>query len=87
MTAARVCVDVSGERRRQPRVGRRVGQRAAVADYVKNGELFPCPVYNNGAALTNAMVPQFESYFTNKADAGIFPKMREQSKTLLAKQK
>jgi ABC-type glycerol-3-phosphate transport system substrate-binding protein len=57
------------------------------ADYVKNGELFPCPVYNNGAALTNAMVPQFESYFTNKADEGIFAKMQEQSKTLLAKQK
>jgi ABC-type glycerol-3-phosphate transport system substrate-binding protein len=57
------------------------------SDYVKNGELFPCPVYNNGAALTNAMVPQFESYFTNKADEGIFPKMQEQSKTLLAKQK
>jgi multiple sugar transport system substrate-binding protein len=55
------------------------------ADYVKNGDLFPCPVYNNGAALTNAMVPQFESYFTNKADEGIFSKMQEQSKTLLAK--
>jgi ABC-type glycerol-3-phosphate transport system substrate-binding protein len=56
-------------------------------DYVKNGELFPCPVYNNGAALTNAMVPQFESYFTNKADESIFPKMQAQSQTLLAKKK
>jgi multiple sugar transport system substrate-binding protein len=55
------------------------------ADYLKNGELFPCPVYNNGAALTNAMVPQFEAYFTNKADESIFPKMQAQSKTLLAK--
>jgi multiple sugar transport system substrate-binding protein len=54
---------------------------------VKNGELFPCPVYNNGAALTNAMVPQFESYFTNKADESIFAKMQEQSKTLLANKK
>ena len=55
------------------------------SDYVKNDELFPSPVYNNGAALTNAMVPQFESYFTNKSDESIFPKMQEQSKELLAK--
>jgi ABC-type glycerol-3-phosphate transport system substrate-binding protein len=55
--------------------------------YVKNGELFPSPVFNNGAALTNAMVPQFEAYFTNKADESIFPKMQEQSKTLLADKK
>jgi ABC-type glycerol-3-phosphate transport system substrate-binding protein len=55
------------------------------ADYVKNDELFPSPIYNNGAALTNAMVPQFESYFTNKSDESIFPKMQEQSKELLAK--
>jgi len=55
-------------------------------DYVKNDELFPCPVYNNGAALTDAMVPQFEAYFTNKADESIFPKMQAQSKTLLAGQ-
>jgi multiple sugar transport system substrate-binding protein len=44
-------------------------------------------VYNNGAALTNAMVPQFEAYFTNKADESIFPKMQAQSKTLLAEKK
>jgi multiple sugar transport system substrate-binding protein len=56
-------------------------------DYLKNNELFPCPVYNNGAALTNAMVPQFQAYFTNKADESIFPKMQEQSKTLLADKK
>jgi ABC-type glycerol-3-phosphate transport system substrate-binding protein len=55
------------------------------SDYVKNDELFPSPIYNNGAALTNAMVPQFESYFTNKSDESIFPKMQEQSKQLLAK--
>ncbi|WP_025157745.1 ABC transporter substrate-binding protein [Leifsonia aquatica] len=55
------------------------------SDYVKNDELFPSPIYNNGAALTNAMVPQFESYFTNKADESIFQKMQEQSKELLAK--
>ncbi|MGW0631462.1 ABC transporter substrate-binding protein [Streptomyces sp. NPDC002758] len=53
-------------------------------NYVNNKELFPSPVYNNGNALTNAMVPQFESYFTNKADESIFPKMQEQSKALLA---
>ena len=56
-------------------------------DYVKSGELVPCPVYNNGAALTNAMVPQFEAYFTNKADESIFPKMQGQSQTLLAEKK
>jgi multiple sugar transport system substrate-binding protein len=55
--------------------------------YLTSGELLPCPVYNNGAALTNAMVPQFESYFTNKADESIFPKMQEQSRTLLAEGK
>ncbi|HEY0620199.1 MAG TPA: hypothetical protein VGD15_21515, partial [Kribbella sp.] len=56
-------------------------------NYLTSGELLPCPVYNNGAALTNAMVPQFESYFTNKADESIFPKMQEQSRTLLAEGK
>jgi multiple sugar transport system substrate-binding protein len=55
--------------------------------YLTSGELLPCPVYNNGAALTNAMVPQFESYFTNKADESIFSKMQEQSRTLLAEGK
>ena len=54
-------------------------------DYVKKNELFPCPVYNNGAALTDAMVPQFEAYFTNKAGESIFPKTQEQSKALLAR--
>ena len=56
-------------------------------DYVKNNELVPCPVYNNGAALTNAMVPQFEAYFTNKADESVFAKMQAQSRTLLAEKK
>jgi len=56
-------------------------------DYVKNDELFPCPVYNNGAAVTNAMVPQFEAYFTNKAGDDVFTKMQEQSKKLLAQEK
>jgi ABC-type glycerol-3-phosphate transport system substrate-binding protein len=51
--------------------------------YLTSGELVPCPVYNNGAALTNAMVPQFESYFTNKSDESIFPKMQDQSRSLL----
>jgi multiple sugar transport system substrate-binding protein len=55
------------------------------ADYVNNNELFPSPIFNNGAAITNAMVPQFESYFTNKSDESIFPKMQDQSKQLLAK--
>lgn len=55
--------------------------------YLTSGELVPCPVYNNGAALTNAMTPQFEAYFTNKADESIFPKMQEQSRTLLAEGK
>ncbi|HZX01462.1 sugar ABC transporter substrate-binding protein [Kribbella sp.] len=55
--------------------------------YLTSGELVPCPVYNNGAALTNAMTPQFESYFTNKADDGIFAKMQDQSRTLLAEGK
>jgi ABC-type glycerol-3-phosphate transport system substrate-binding protein len=55
------------------------------SDYVKNDELFPSPIYNNGAALTNAMVPQFESYFSNKSDESIFPKMQEQSQEMLAK--
>jgi len=55
------------------------------AEYLSNDELFPSPIYNNGAAITNAMVPQFESYFTGKSDESIFPKMQEQSKELLAK--
>jgi ABC-type glycerol-3-phosphate transport system substrate-binding protein len=56
-------------------------------NYLTSGELVPCPVYNNGAALTNAMTPQFESYFTNKADESIFAKMQDQSRTLLAEGK
>ncbi|MEV0803226.1 sugar ABC transporter substrate-binding protein [Kribbella sp. NPDC050281] len=56
-------------------------------NYLTSGELVPCPVYNNGAALTTAMIPQFESYFTNKSDESIFAKMQEQSRTLLAEDK
>lgn len=55
------------------------------AKYLSDDELFPSPIYNNGAAITNAMIPQFESYFTGKSDESIFPKMQEQSKELLAK--
>jgi multiple sugar transport system substrate-binding protein len=55
------------------------------AKYLADDELFPSPIYNNGAAITNAMVPQFESYFTGKSDESIFAKMQEQSKELLAK--
>jgi multiple sugar transport system substrate-binding protein len=55
--------------------------------YLASGELVPCPVYNNGAALTNAMIPQFESYFTNKADESVFAKMQDQSRSLLAEDK
>jgi ABC-type glycerol-3-phosphate transport system substrate-binding protein len=53
-------------------------------NYVKNNELIPSPVYNNGAAIQNAVVPQFEAFFTGKSDESIFPKMQEQAKTLLA---
>jgi multiple sugar transport system substrate-binding protein len=56
-------------------------------DYLKKNELFPSPVYNNGAALTNAMVPQFQAYFTNSSGDSIFTKMQAQSKTLLAQGK
>lgn len=55
--------------------------------YLTSGELVPCPIYNNGAALTNAMTPQFEAYFTNKADESILAKMQDQSRTLLAEGK
>jgi ABC-type glycerol-3-phosphate transport system substrate-binding protein len=65
----------------------KVSDFSVFTDYVKNDELFPAPVYNNGAALANAMVPQFESYFTNKADESIFAKMQAQSKELLAQAK
>ena len=54
-------------------------------NYVKNGELVPSPVYNNGAAIQALVVPQFESYFTNQADDSIFPTLQSQVKTLLAK--
>lgn len=57
---------------------------SVINNYVKDNELFSSPVYNNGATLTTAMVPQFEAYFTNKANNSIFPKMQAQSKTLLA---
>ena len=63
------------------------GQDLSVfADYVKGNELFPSPIYNNGAAITNYVVPQFEAYFTNKAGSSIFSAMQAQVKTLLAKQ-
>jgi ABC-type glycerol-3-phosphate transport system substrate-binding protein len=53
-------------------------------NYVNNKELIPSPVYNNGAAIQNAVVPQFEAYFTGKSDESIFPKLQAQAKTLLA---
>jgi multiple sugar transport system substrate-binding protein len=54
------------------------------ANYVKDGVLFPSPVYNNGSAITNYVVPLFESYFTNKSNNSIFPPMQAKVKTLLA---
>jgi ABC-type glycerol-3-phosphate transport system substrate-binding protein len=54
------------------------------SDYVKNNELFPSPVYNNGAAIANYVIPQFEAYFTNKADASILGPMQTKVKSLLA---
>jgi multiple sugar transport system substrate-binding protein len=53
-------------------------------NYIKNDELFPSPVYNNGSAITNYVVPMFESYFTNKSNNSIFPPMQAKVKTLLA---
>jgi ABC-type glycerol-3-phosphate transport system substrate-binding protein len=61
------------------------GQDLSVfAGYVKNHELFPSPVYNNGSAITNYVVPLFESYFTNKANDSIFAPMQAKVQTLLA---
>jgi ABC-type glycerol-3-phosphate transport system substrate-binding protein len=61
------------------------GQDLSVfAAYVKGNELVPSPVYNNGAAITNYVVPLFESYFTNKAGNNIFAPMQAKVKTLLA---
>lgn len=62
------------------------GQDLSVfADYVKNNELFPSPVYNNGSAITAYVVPLFQAYFTNKAGNSIFASMQSKVQTLLAK--
>ena len=61
------------------------GQDLSVfAEYVKKDELFPSPVYNNGAAITNYVEPMYESYFTNKANDSIFAPMQAKVQTLLA---
>jgi ABC-type glycerol-3-phosphate transport system substrate-binding protein len=61
------------------------GQDLSVfAEYLKKGELFPSPVYNNGAAIANYVEPMFESYFTNKANDSIFAPMQAKVQTLLA---
>jgi ABC-type glycerol-3-phosphate transport system substrate-binding protein len=63
------------------------GQDLSVfANYVKQNELFPSPVYNNGAAIANYVEPQFQAYFTNKAGNSIFATMQAQVKTLLSQQ-
>ena len=63
------------------------GQDLSVfANYVKQNELFPSPVYNNGAAIANYVEPQFQAYFTNKAGSSIFGTMQAQVKTLLSQQ-
>ncbi len=56
------------------------------ADYVKNNELFPTPDYNNGAKITDTLVPMIQSYFTNKSGDSIWTTLQQQSKTLLAAQ-
>ena len=61
------------------------GQDLSVfAGYVKNNELIPSPVYNNGSAITNYVVPLFQAYFTNKANNSIFASMQSKVQTLLA---
>ena len=54
------------------------------ADYLKNNELIPAPVYRNGAKVTDTILPEIQSYFTGKSDNGVWSTMQEQSKTLLA---
>jgi len=56
------------------------------ADYVKNNELFPTPDYNNGAKITDTLVPMIQSYFTNKSGDSVWTTLQQQSKTLLAAQ-
>jgi multiple sugar transport system substrate-binding protein len=56
------------------------------AGYVKNNELFPTPDYNNGAKITDTLVPMIQSYFTNKSGNDIWATLQQQSKTLLAAQ-
>jgi multiple sugar transport system substrate-binding protein len=52
---------------------------------LKNKELYPAPVYGNGAAVQAAFEPLFQAYFAGQKSDSVFADMQKQSKTLLAK--
>lgn len=54
-------------------------------DMLKNNELYPSPVYGNGAAIQDAMEPLFEGYFAGQKNDSVFAQMQSKSATLLAK--
>jgi multiple sugar transport system substrate-binding protein len=54
-------------------------------DMLKNNELYPSPVYGNGAAIQDAMEPLFEGCFAGQKNDSVFAQMQSKSQTLLAK--
>jgi ABC-type glycerol-3-phosphate transport system substrate-binding protein len=54
-------------------------------DMLKNKELYPSPVYGNGAAIQAAIEPLFEGYFAGQKNDGVFAQMQSKAKSLLAK--
>ncbi|MBP2472008.1 multiple sugar transport system substrate-binding protein [Crossiella equi] len=54
-------------------------------DALRNGALYPSPVYGNGAALQQTVEPLFEAYFSGARTADVFPEMTQKAAELLAK--
>lgn len=54
-------------------------------DMLKDKVLYPSPVYGNGAAIQDAIEPQFEAYFAGQKNDSVFTGMQSTTKSLLAK--
>ncbi|MFD3562930.1 ABC transporter substrate-binding protein [Streptomyces sp. NPDC058686] len=52
--------------------------------YQKKGQLVPAPAYNNGTRMESEIRPQFEAFFLHQKNAGFWPALQKQTKSIIA---
>jgi multiple sugar transport system substrate-binding protein len=57
---------------------------SAFTGMLNNKELYPAPVYGNGAAMQDAIQPLFEAYFAHQRNDDVFAEMQSKSQSVLA---